>query len=100
MLRGTPSVALSLLATSCMLVSSEGWMRTTTNSAVGGYGMQKTALSASSIATGDSPSWFSAVDDSSIEQLKIQLLQLGAALDRGQAYNPTSGEYYAGQSRK
>jgi hypothetical protein len=30
----------------------------------------------------------------SVERLKIQLLQLGAALDRGQAYNPTSGSYY------
>jgi hypothetical protein len=30
----------------------------------------------------------------SVEQLKAQLLQLGAALDRGQAYNPTSGDYY------
>lgn len=27
-------------------------------------------------------------------QLKAQILQLGASLDRGQAYNPTSGEYY------
>ncbi|GMH70759.1 hypothetical protein TrRE_jg12121 [Triparma retinervis] len=26
----------------------------------------------------------------------MDILQLGAALDRGQAYNPTSGEYYAG----
>lgn len=26
--------------------------------------------------------------------LKAQILQLGAALDRGQAYNPTSGDYY------
>jgi hypothetical protein len=32
----------------------------------------------------------------SLDKLKAQLLQLGAALDRGQAYNPTSGEYYAG----
>jgi len=55
------------------------------------------------------PSWFSTSvdnnsndtnDDSStanspsVEQLKIQILQLGAALDRGQAYNPTSGSYY------
>jgi hypothetical protein len=31
----------------------------------------------------------------SVEQVKAQLLQLGAALDRGQAYNPTSGEQYA-----
>lgn len=28
------------------------------------------------------------------QQTKTQILQLGAALDRGQAYNPTSGEYY------
>ena len=30
----------------------------------------------------------------SLEQLKAQILQLGAALDRGQPYNPTSGSYY------
>jgi len=29
-----------------------------------------------------------------LESQKAALLQLGAALDRGQAYNPTSGEYY------
>ena len=32
--------------------------------------------------------------DMTIYQLKAQILQLGAALDRGQAYNPTSGPYY------
>jgi hypothetical protein len=26
---------------------------------------------------------------------KMEILTLGATLDRGQAYNPTSGEYYA-----
>jgi hypothetical protein len=31
-----------------------------------------------------------------LEKLKAQILQLGAALDRGQAYNPTSGDYYKG----
>ena len=31
----------------------------------------------------------------SVESLKSQILQLGASLDRGQAYNPTSGSYYA-----
>ena len=30
-----------------------------------------------------------------IVKLKYEILQLGAALDRGQAYNPTSGDYYA-----
>ena len=29
----------------------------------------------------------------SLEKQKAALLQLGAALDRGQSYNPTSGEY-------
>lgn len=46
-------------------------------------------------------SWFPAVSESeetptlTIPQLKAQILQLGAALDRGQSYNPTSGDYYA-----
>jgi hypothetical protein len=30
-----------------------------------------------------------------MHSIKSQILQLGAALDRGQAYNPTSGDYYA-----
>lgn len=29
-----------------------------------------------------------------MNELKYQILQLGAALDRGQSYNPTSGPYY------
>jgi hypothetical protein len=48
--------------------------------------------------------WFAAESDgnggaemtrSSKDRLKAQILQLGAALDRGQSYNPTSGEYYS-----
>lgn len=31
----------------------------------------------------------------SVSELKWKLLRLAAALDRGQAYNPTSGDYYA-----
>ena len=31
---------------------------------------------------------------SKVDTLKFQILQMGGALDRGQAYNPTSGEYY------
>ncbi len=31
----------------------------------------------------------------SVEAYKKKLLQFGASLDRGQAYNPTSGDYYA-----
>jgi len=33
-------------------------------------------------------------NDASIETLKTQILQLGAALDRGQSYNPTSSDAY------
>ena len=29
------------------------------------------------------------------DSLKAEILTLGATLDRGQAYNPTSGEYYS-----
>jgi hypothetical protein len=62
---------------------------------------QSTLSAVTTIAAGDT--WFPVVEDGSstavvpslsIEQLKVQLLQLGAALDRGQSYNPTSGSYY------
>jgi len=47
------------------------------------------------------PAWFVPAttkkdENASIEKLKAQVLQLGAALDRGQAFNPTSGNYYSG----
>uniref|UniRef100_A0A7R9WR40 Plastid lipid-associated protein/fibrillin conserved domain-containing protein n=1 Tax=Craspedostauros australis TaxID=1486917 RepID=A0A7R9WR40_9STRA len=43
--------------------------------------------------------WFGTTSESTVatastEMAKAQILQLGAALDRGQSYNPTSGEYY------
>ena len=45
-----------------------------------------------------SSTWFSTNNDDAIvgspEKVKAQILQLGAALDRGQSYNPTSGSYY------
>lgn len=54
-----------------------------------------------SSSTASGTTWFSPTstdsgeeNDLSIEQLKAQILQMGAVLDRGQAYNPTSGEYY------
>lgn len=50
-----------------------------------------------STATADSLTWFSeAAGSASLEKTKAQVLQLGAALDRGQSYNPTSGAYYEG----
>lgn len=52
------------------------------------------AAAAAAETTGNT--WFAETkDEQSLEQCKAQILQLGAALDRGQAYNPTSGEYYA-----
>ena len=38
----------------------------------------------------------SATSEISQEKLKFQILQLGAALDRGQGFNPTSGDQYKG----
>ena len=63
----------------------------------------QTALNTVSLSSSDSR-WFpseptedgGSSENLSTEQIKAQILQLGAALDRGQAYNPTSGEYYAG----
>lgn len=43
-------------------------------------------------------SWFTDAatrSKGSVEASKAAILQVGAALDRGQSYNPTSGEYYA-----
>jgi len=104
-----------LLAASWLLVSkSLAWTTTTTTTTMKtkARGAPFPVLGASSIAT-ETDGWFSTVDDNGantntntdasgegslstigIDQLKIQLLQLGAALDRGQAYNPTSGSYY------
>lgn len=53
----------------------------------------------SSLSVAATKSWFpesAATQEStaSLDQLKAQILQLGAALDRGQSYNPTSGDYY------
>lgn len=62
-----------------------------------------TSLS-STAATSNIPTspWFTDNDSTdtsssqpSKEKLKAQILQLGAALDRGQSYNPTSGDYYS-----
>lgn len=103
--RGTPNgnAFVLLLAVSCLLLGSEAW--TTTPPARSGVGSAASALGASLLATGDA--WFSARDatadpdapvagspDGGVARRKIQILQLGAALDRGQAYNPTSGAYY------
>jgi len=51
------------------------------------HGLQSTASPVSTFSVTDAPT---------LEQLKTQILQLGAALDRGQSYNPTAGEYYKG----
>jgi hypothetical protein len=44
------------------------------------------------------PTWFAndagIASGTSLDRMKAQVLQSGAALDRGQAYNPTSGSYY------
>jgi len=56
--------------------------------------------SSSSLALSSTPfAWLgggqSTNNVASLESQKAAILQVGAALDRGQSYNPTSGEYYA-----
>jgi len=88
---------LRLLLASCLILGGRAWTPTTrlASSDARRVLSSSSVIGASSLTTGD---WFSAdsetADTTSVEQLKIQLLQLGAALDRGQAYNPTSGDYY------
>ena len=55
-------------------------------------GPKKSAVQLAAISTS---STFSSTSPT-LDQLKCQILQLGAAMDRGQSYNPTSGEYYKG----
>lgn len=66
---------------------------TTTNTQYGKMTRQPVSM-----ATATTNSWFSdstkEEEALSLDQMKAQVLQLGAALDRGQAYNPTSGAYY------
>ena len=57
----------------------------------------RTLFSTLNSPTTPSSPWFTDNDGDnarlpSKEKLKAQILQLGAALDRGQSYNPTSGE--------
>ena len=52
-------------------------------------GSGSTLFADADAATTSSPS-----SSASTDRLKWEIVQLGAALDRGQAYNPTSGEYY------
>lgn len=91
------SSILRLLLASCLILGGRAWTPTTrlASSDARRVLSSSSVIGASSLTTGD---WFSAdsetADTTSVEQLKIQLLQLGAALDRGQAYNPTSGDYY------
>jgi len=81
---------------------SSSFGRSTSSSALE-QAASSSSSSSSSSTRSKTTSWFGRGSSSktttttptlSLEQRKLQLLQLGAALDRGQAYNPTSGEYY------
>lgn len=52
------------------------------------------SLDSSTAAAPPTSPWFTDDATESKSKLKTQILQLGAALDRGQSYNPTSGAYY------
>ena len=57
-------------------------------------GVTRTGLQRLSMMNVIPSSLFSSSNTRDRDLLKLQILQLGAALDRGQAYNPTSGSYY------
>ena len=48
-----------------------------------------------STTTTSESSVFSVSSENDVSSLKYQVLHMGAVLDRGQVYNPTSGEQYA-----
>jgi len=89
----TDAVAMIFAFGWCILATTTTTTTTTTTSAwVPPTVLTKTPLRESALSA--TTSIFSATSaTSSLEQLKYQILQLGAAMDRGQAYNPTSGEY-------
>jgi len=86
-----------LLASACVVASSFAWVPANTPVA--------SKAKVSSLQAATTTAWFPEVESEtskettkvelSVEQLKAQILQLGAALDRGQSYNPTAGEYYS-----
>jgi uncharacterized membrane protein YgdD (TMEM256/DUF423 family) len=81
-----------------MLCVATGWIECEGLSASISKRPIRTRTTTTTLQATAASSWFSAtkMDASSrtLEQRKAVLLQLGASLDRGQAYNPTSGDYY------
>jgi hypothetical protein len=111
--RRLPAAVLVLLAIAPSLVASWTTTSTTTRTRNTNHRHAATTTTATAASTPAGSSWFlsetietatassataatpPAVRERTLEQRKAELLQLGAALDRGQAYNPTSGSYYA-----
>lgn len=92
------NISLCLIA---LMASVSGFPMTKTSSINYKLSSSLNVASAANIYGANGNNWFanrSKGDNNplSIEQLKAQILQLGCALDRGQAYNPTSGAYYSG----
>jgi len=95
--------SLRRLVTTIAIASLSGSVRAflspTSNTARSSNTWSLSSTVAPSDAVAPPSSWFtdsgSEGEVPSKEKLKTQILQLGAALDRGQSYNPTSGEYYA-----
>ena len=96
------AIAIASLCGACLTAPVHSFL-----SPKNGVSSPSDAWSLASTATATSPTvpaspWFTDSDNDgkggsqiSKEKLKTQVLQLGAALDRGQSYNPTSGEYYS-----
>lgn len=75
--------------------SSSSTVTTHHSSTVRALNTALAATSRSAASPTENSAWFiEVIKTASLERSKAQVLQLGAALDRGQAYNPTSGPYY------
>lgn len=93
------SIAVASLSGSAFIKPARSFLLPTSNIARSANTWSLSSTAAPSEAVVPSSSWFtdsgSEGETPSKEKLKTQILQLGAALDRGQSYNPTSGEYYS-----
>lgn len=85
------SISSLTFAASIFLPNAAAWISSQPSS--GGAVGLSTPSSLSVATVGGTSTWF-AEGSVSLEKAKAQVLQLGAALDRGQSYNPTSGGYY------
>ncbi|GMI04745.1 hypothetical protein TrVE_jg9423 [Triparma verrucosa] len=92
---------LPLLLACCLLASVGSFQYSRGSFQFSRVDLAKSATpSATRLGSASVISETSIAENENIGTIKYNILQLGAALDRGQAYNPTSGSYYSGTMAK